>query len=351
MCAKENAPVQILSNDIEKFLDLTLKTPFEVLPLAGDASARRYYRIVSHDKSWVLMSWEPFEDENKYPFIDVQRHFAKCDVRVPAIEAIKKELGVILLEDLGDLTLERKFWENQNQELAMPFYQQTIDELIKMHFAASKERPPLSLCQTTQFDTAKFMWEMNYAQEHLLEKLAAVKMSETTKKELQRIYTDICETLHAEPKYVCHRDYHSRNVMVKLGRVAIIDFQDARRGPIQYDLVSLIHDSYVGLNSASKKFIMEDYISKAKEHLPKGWEWNHFQRIFELQTVQRCFKACGSFSSFYNSRKDIRYLKYIHPTINLVADTLANFPDYAEFSDVLREEGLLEKRFDMLCAG
>lgn len=340
-----------ISSDIHKFLETTLKTKFEVMQLAGDASARRYYRIVSADRSWVLMSWEPFEDAKKYPFLDVQRHFAKNEIRVPAIEAVRKELGVVLLEDLGDLTLERKFWENQDQKHAMPFYQQTIDELIKIHFHASKESKPLSVCQTTQFDTAKFMWEMNYAQEHLLEKLASLNMSTAVKNELQKIFTDICETLHIEPKYVCHRDYHSRNVMIKFNKVAVIDFQDARRGPIQYDLVSLVHDSYVGLNPASREFIINDYLGKAKSHLPKNFDLSHFNEIFELQTIQRCFKACGSFSSFYNSRKDLRYLKHVHPTINLVAETLVKFPKYAEFSKVLQGEGLLEKRFDMLCAG
>src|SRR4051794_29548809 len=107
------------------FLKSSLKADFQVLRLAGDASTRKYYRIISEDRSWVLMFWEPFEDPEKYPFLDVQRHFARNGIRVPGVEEMAKELGVVLLEDLGDLTLERKFWENQNQEMALPYYQQT----------------------------------------------------------------------------------------------------------------------------------------------------------------------------------------------------------------------------------
>jgi len=340
-----------LSKEIQGFLKEAVKADYTVLPLAGDASSRKYFRIISGERSWVLMSWEPFSNPETYPFLDVQRHFAKHGVRVPSVEKIGPELGVVLLEDLGDLTLERKFWENQNQEMALPYYQQSIDELVKMHFLTSKPQAHPSICQIIEFDTAKFMWEMNYAREHLLEKLAGAKMSPQTQTALQAIFTDICETLHAEPKYVCHRDYHSRNVMLKLGQVCVIDFQDARKGPIQYDLVSLVHDSYVNLSPASKEFILKDYIAKAKEHLPKNWSRGHFDEIFELQTIQRCFKACGSFSSFYNARKDLRYLKYIHPTINLVAQTLSSHPKYAELLNVIRGEGLLEKNFDILCAG
>lgn len=341
----------VLSQNISDFVASQLKSGFEVLPLAGDASARRYYRIISEDRSWVLMSWEPFDDEATYPFLDVQRHFLRCGVRVPGVEAIKKELGVILLEDLGDLTLERKFWENQNQEFSLPFYQQTINELVQIHFHASKKVTPPSICQTTQFDTAKFMWEMNYAREHLLEKLCGITFSTSVFSRLNKIFEEICETLHAEPKFVCHRDYHSRNVMIKLGKVAIIDFQDARLGPIQYDLVSLVHDSYVNLSPKSKEFIISDYRQKAQEFLPKDWDWSKFDNIFSLQTIQRCFKACGSFSSFYNARKDLRYLKYIHPTINLVARTLEPLPRFSDFLDVLKSEGVLERRFDTNASG
>lgn len=340
-----------LSKDIHEFLRAFVKAEYTVLPLAGDASTRKYFRIISGEHSWVLMSWEPFSNPETYPFLDVQKHFDKHGVRVPKVEKIGPQLGVVLLEDLGDLTLERKFWENQNQEMALPYYQQSIDELIKIHFLASKPQKDPSICQIVEFDTAKFMWEMNYAREHLLEKLAQVKMSPTTATKLQSIFADICERLHSEPKYVCHRDYHSRNVMLKLGHVCVIDFQDARRGPIQYDLVSLVHDSYVALNPTSKEFILKDYISKAKPYLPKAWSRSHFDEIFELQTIQRCFKACGSFSSFYNARKDLRYLKYIHPTINLVAQTLATQPKYSELLNIIRTEGLLEKNFESLCAG
>ncbi len=172
------------------------------------------------------------------------------------------------------------------------------------------------------FDTAKFMWEMNYAREHFLEKVGGVKLSDADQKTLQNEFTWLCETLHAQPKFVCHRDYHSRNLMLKHGKMTVIDFQDARLGPIQYDLVSLVHDSYVNLSGDSIRHIKSDYIRKAKEVGPKGCVREDFEEIFQLQVIQRCFKACGSFASFLNMRNDTRYLKYINSTINLVGRTL-----------------------------
>lgn len=339
-----------VSQEILSFIGQEIGTSdFECLQLAGDASTRKYYRVVFNDQSRVLMSWEPFTDPANYPFLNVQAHFAKMDVRVPKVEAIAPHLGVVLLEDLGDLTLERKFWENQNQKLALPFYEQAIDEIIKIHFLASKPAHPPSVCQTIMFDTAKFMWEMNYAREHFVEKVGKVKLSDKDAKTLQDEFTSLCDTLHNLPKFVTHRDYHSRNLMLKLGRIYVIDFQDARLGPIQYDLVSLVHDSYVNLSSESIEHIKNDYKEKAKTTGPKGIIRPDFDEMFRKQTIQRCFKACGSFASFLNMRNDTRYLKYIKHTANLVARTLQEDGDYPLLTQILNSGDILERDYEQ-CA-
>lgn len=342
----------VLPTDINAFIAKNVGTKeFESLQLAGDASTRKYFRVVFNDQSRVLMYWEPFTDAANYPFLNVLNHFAKCEVRVPKVEAFSPELGVVLLEDLGDLTLERKFWENQNQEMAMPFYGQAIDEIIKIHYSASRPAQPPSVCQQIMFDTAKFMWEMNYAREHFLEKVGGVALSDKDAKILQGEFQEICETLHNLPKFVCHRDYHSRNLMLKHGKIFVIDFQDARLGPIQYDLVSLVHDSYVNMSPASIAAVKRDYIHKAKEVGPKGCIRPDFEEMFQLQVIQRCFKACGSFASFLNTRNDTRYLKYIGGTINLVGRTLQESGKFPFFTRIVNDGDLMSRNYEQVCAG
>ncbi|MGZ3723588.1 MAG: aminoglycoside phosphotransferase family protein [Bdellovibrionales bacterium] len=341
----------LLSNEITRFIGKEIgTTDFECLQLAGDASTRKYYRIVFENQSRVLMSWDPFPDPVNYPFLNVLQHFAAVDVRVPKVEAFSAELGVVLLEDLGDLTLERKFWENQDQKTALPYYSQSVDEIIKIHFLASKPTSKPSICQQIAFDTAKFMWEMNYAREHFLEKVGGIQLSDKDAKTLQDEFLKVCDTLDKQPKFVCHRDYHSRNLMLKLGRIYVIDFQDARLGPVQYDLVSLVHDSYVNLSAESIDAIKTDYKNKATQNGPKGVIRPDFDEIFKLQVIQRCFKACGSFSSFFNARNDTRYLKYIKSTAQLVARTLEEEGSLPLFTKLLTQHGLLEKDYDSLCA-
>lgn len=319
---------------------------FELIPLAGDASARRYFRVVQDDKSWVLMAWEPFDDPNTYPFLSVLRHFKKHRVKVPTVQRVGSEAGLVLLEDLGDLTLERKFWENQDPATSLPFYFQAIDELIKIHFSATKDNSAQCTAFKIEFDQEKLLWEMNYARTHLLENLCQISLSDRASKQLSTLFTEICQKLADQPKRICHRDYHSRNLMLKLGQMRVIDFQDARLGPVQYDLVSLVHDSYVKLDHQNQQKIIEDYLEKAAE---KGYSPSReeFDEVFRLQVIQRCFKACGSFASFYNQRRDTRYLKYIQPTLLKVFDYLNTYSEMKIFADLLKDEGLLERDYQM----
>jgi aminoglycoside/choline kinase family phosphotransferase len=330
-----------------QFIEKTLGTPtFEVIQLAGDASSRRYYRIVHAEQSLVLMVWEPFVDDGRYPFLNVLNHFEKHGVLVPKVVGKAPQLGLVLLEDLGDLTLERKFWENQNQSNAIPYYKQAIDELIKIHYPASMDRTTDCVAFKVAFNTEKLLWEMNYGRDHLLEKLCGIKLSPATRQELESIFVDVCSALDREEKIICHRDYHSRNVMIKHGKTRVIDFQDARLGAMQYDLVSLTHDSYVNLNDASRGEILDYYLARAKEYRTTPIARDSFYSVFRLQMIQRCFKACGSFASFYNMREDTRYLKYLEPTIKKVAEALEQYPQYSTFLNLIRDNGLLETNFE-----
>lgn len=331
------------------FLDEAFENgEYDVLPLAGDASNRRYFRAVYADKSYVLMAWEPFEDPESYPFLSVLKHFQKHKVKVPEVLRLSPQRGLVLLEDLGDLTLERHFWENQDQNVVLPFYHQAIDEIIKIHYRATDDYSNSCSAFKVRFDTEKFLWEMNYGRTHLLEKFVGASLTEKESKALDDCFLKISIRLDKAPKRISHRDYHSRNLMIKLGQMRVIDFQDARMGPIQYDLVSLVHDSYVNLNSSLRNKIIDYYFEKSKS-LGHSLEKDSFDELFQVQMIQRCFKACGSFSSFYNTRSDTRYLKYISSTLNKVNNVLANFPEYKIFSKIINDKGLLEFNYEDPC--
>lgn len=339
--------MSIVEKNIETFVKKALsRKDIKVLPLAGDASTRKYYRIIHDDTSWVLMKWDPYVPED-YPFLSVLNHFANSGVHVPSVVAQSPAEGLVLLEDLGDLTLERKYWENQNQENIIFFYKMALDEILKIHGTATQNKTNCTAFKV-QFDTEKLLWEMNYGKENLILGILKFQLNEKTERELEKAFTQISETLHREPKVICHRDYHSRNLMLKLDKMFVIDFQDARMGPIQYDLVSLFKDSYIDMSDETTAQLMDYYLDQARSFLGPQFSREHFNQIYEVQSLQRCFKACGSFASFYHQRGDHRYLKYLTPTLKRVLKGLTLFPQYKIFSDVLIDSGALEKNFEIL---
>ncbi|WP_253720790.1 aminoglycoside phosphotransferase family protein [Bdellovibrio bacteriovorus] len=329
------------------FLSRSLQSDsYKVFSLAGDASNRRYYRVVLDNQSWVLMRWEPFQPDN-YPFLSVLNHFAKNGVHVPQVVSMSPEEGLVLLEDLGDLTLERKFWESQHQEASMDFYQMAVDEIVKIHHPATLNKSDCTAFKI-EFNTEKFLWEMNYGKDNLIHGVLKFSFNEKLQKEISDIFLDVCTRLDKEPKRIAHRDYHSRNLMIKLDQMSVIDFQDARLGPIQYDLVSLMRDSYVDMNDEMANKLINYYLDQSKQYLPKDFSREHFDRIYELQSIQRCFKACGSFASFFHLRQDRRYLKYLSGTLRRVMKAINEFPEYKTFADVLIDSGALERKYESL---
>jgi aminoglycoside/choline kinase family phosphotransferase len=319
---------------------------YEVFQLAGDASSRKYFRIVSEEESYVLMEWEPYNPSN-YPFTSVLNHFLKCNIAVPEIIFESPETGHILLEDLGDLTLERKFWESQEPNQSLSYYQRSIDEMIKIHFHATKSEFK-STAHKTIFDTEKLLWELNYGYQHLIQGVCEYKISKEHQLELDKSLYQIASQLAEHSKYISHRDYHSRNIMIKLGKVRVIDFQDARLGPVQYDLVSLLKDSYVQIPDEMMNSLIDYYIENAKSFLSENFSKENFLKIYELQSIQRCFKACGSFASFYQLRSDKRYLKYISSTLKHVIKSLSFYPEHNVLMKVIVDSGALDKKYESL---
>jgi len=153
--------------------------------------------------------------------------------------------------------------------------------------------------------------------------------------------SEICQFLADQPTVLAHRDFHSRNIMVAPGdeegseRLVMIDFQDARMGPAQYDLVSLLRDSYYQLEEAQIRRLIDYYIARREALSGEKIDLELFFDVFDLMAVQRNFKAIGSFASFLNRRGNATYLKYIGNTFENIRRTLLKHPKYADLREVL----------------
>jgi aminoglycoside/choline kinase family phosphotransferase len=342
----QNGEKKNMEAELQSFVQREERVVRSIEKLPGDASTRSYYRVSTDRQEMVAMSMEPFEAQGgKIPFLAVQRHLSRCGVDVPNVIDYDPAKGLILLEDLGDITLLRRLHEVESEAEERKYFEKAIDALVKMHVRSGpahalndEERSAVEGFRL-KFDVEKLMWEVNFTMEHFFFKFLQRKISDADLAVIQDGFTKICSELDAIPTVFTHRDYHSRNLMItgdaKDERFVLIDFQDARMGPPQYDLASLLRDSYYQLEEKQIDDLVDYYLMRMKEEGAEIKDKSQFLRHFDLMSVQRNFKAIGSFASFMNRRGNPAYLKFIGNTFENIRRNLKKYPEFKKLREVL----------------
>src|ERR671920_1113635 len=165
-------------------------------------------------------------------------------IPIPRLLGHAEDLGVLALEDLGDVTLQAHLGAATPAEHSA-LYREAVALIATLQRRGAELESPDYLPYGVAFDVEKLTWELDFFIKHFIEAYRGVVIPAAARDELRREFTVVVESLASEPRVLCHRDYHSRNLMLHHGELYIIDFQDARMGPDTYDLVSLLRDSYV----------------------------------------------------------------------------------------------------------
>lgn len=306
----------------------------EVDKLTGDASTRRYYRIFTNKNSHVVCLDNPFNQSmEKHPFLSVQQFLEKNKVRVPLIIDQDLSKGYILQEDLGNETLLQHNSGLINREEEFNIYKKIVDQLLELH------RIPLSSIENPnlfqlKFDHQKYMDETRFTFKYFIT-FFNKSQDEKLIKELESLFDPIMCRLAKEKMVITHRDFHSRNIMVKTGEFVFIDFQDARWGIPQYDLVSLLEDCYYEIDAENRQKLKHYYYDNLDVKIHGQNTYEEFESLYEDMLIQRVFKAVGSFCYIYNWRRDDRYLKYIGFAMEKIRKTMMNNPRYEQLKKKL----------------
>jgi aminoglycoside/choline kinase family phosphotransferase len=307
-----------------------------VLPLTGDASDRRYFRVLlDRSRSIVLALHGAAIEFKTMPFVAVARLLEEVPLPVPAILHHSDSLGIIGLEDLGDVTLQAHLGATSAADHAAR-YRQAVGFIARMQQRgaelASDAYPPYCIA----FDVQKLTWELEFFVKHFLGAYRGATLDEPVRDALRQEWSAIVDELAAEPRVLCHRDYHSRNLMLRDGELFIIDFQDARMGPDTYDLASLLRDSYLDLAPQQVDELVAYFLA-----LLSGTsgvtddESSEFRRRFDLMALQRNLKALGTFGYQTSARGNPVYIQYIPRTINYVRANLDKYPRFGRLRELL----------------
>lgn len=300
--------------------------------LTGDASTRKYYRIWTSKTSYVVCLDNPTEDEPT--FVRLQRVLHNEKVRVPLIHDMELSTGYLLEEDLGDVTFLKEIALIANRTEEFDFYKKAIDLMASIHnvdVAKYSNEPFTKLA----FDTEKLYAEMEFSKKYFLKMFLGLDVTSAQVEALYKKLYDMCYKLSCEPRVLVHRDYHSRNIMIKNGEQIVIDFQDARMGTPLYDLVSLLEDCYYQLDADNKEKLTQYYFNTYFKKIDSTKTYDQFKYVYDMMAIQRVYKAIGSFAYIYADRKDLRYVKYIGYAFEKVRAIMLKHDEFAKERKIL----------------
>lgn len=330
----------------------TLFDPELIIP---EVSTRLFYRFKifkskldkSEDyiKTYILMDVNPENNslESTKKFINIAKLLKDIGLNVPIIYSFDFNNGYILVKDLGELTYYECFKRNLSNPLfnILELYKNAINSLFKFQMYTRKDILP-------DFNYEIQLLIMNWFIEWYLQKHCKVSHNagEFSNKsydnlKLSCVFQLILYNLKNQQEVFVHYDYHSRNIIYDKennSEPGIIDFQDARLGPICYDLASLLHDSYFNLEEDFIKELLYYYWNNANIYKIKANQsFNDFCKDFEFTSLQRCIKSIGLFSRLCYYSSNDKYLQYLPNLINRCKSISLKYSELNKLYQLLSE--------------
>lgn len=298
----------------------------DIAPASADASFRRYWRAQHEGRSYIVMDAPP-EKEDISPWLDVNRRLADKGLHVPEVHAVDLGQGFILMADLGN-------------ELYLPaldamsvdgLYDQAMSALLAMQVGVDAQGLP-------DYDEVRLRQELDLMPEWFLKQHLGVAPNAEDRSAIEECFRLLVASALEQPRCFVHRDFHSRNLLiVERDSPGIVDFQDAVRGPISYDLVSLLRDCYIEWPVARVTGWSMQYKSRlAQSGLLTPTQEKNWQRWFDWMGLQRHIKVLGIFCRLCYRDGKQGYLGDLPLVLKYVLNVAAAYAELRPFADRLR---------------
>jgi len=314
---------------LQDWLLAVLDKPMTQLqPLADDASFRRYFRVHCSDNTYVVMDAPP-EKENCAPFSAIAKTFHRLGLNVPVIYAEDLDQGFLLLTDFGD----QRYIDVLNDKTADRLYQQACDDLLLIQSCQK-----ITDYELPVFDSHHYYREMSLFRDWYLQRHLGVSLTETQLTILDDSYRLLIHDALSQPQVCVHLDYHSRNLMAVADNKhpGILDFQDAVRGPITYDLLSLLRDCYIDWpEDRVRQWVLRYQQQALQAGLLSDDNPEQFLRWFDWIGLQRNLKCMGMFARLCERDHKTAYLQYIPRVIRYAREICARYPQFSALQPLL----------------
>lgn len=327
-----------------------------LVPLAGDASSRRYHRVRVNGpgvpQSLIVMelpdaSALPLSSEElaifksgpaELPFLNVHRFLEGIGVRVPKLYGRWPNDGILLLEDLGDTALWDRV-QGLGEAQTLSWYRKAIDELLTLQVRGTRARDQACIAFQQRFDLKLYLWEFEHFIEWGLVKRPGAKAPVSGLERLRKRFRGIAELLDRQAACLNHRDYHSWNLLVHNETVCVIDFQDALLAPPQYDLASLLNDRVTDsvIQPRLEEQLVRYYLERRNDLEKRAMDADEFWQVYRLSAIQRDLKVVGRFYYLDLVKGKPGYRKFIPPTVRRLKRNLAGTAQGIKILPLLEE--------------
>ncbi|MGM0419332.1 MAG: sugar phosphate nucleotidyltransferase [Thermodesulfobacteriota bacterium] len=292
----------------------------KIQKLAGDGSDRDWYKLICKNSSLILGDHGICLNHKKSQansFISIGNHLHKRNINVPRIYCYDLFTGLVITSDLGDIRLE-DYVKNKSPNNIKDILKLCIDELFKFSTEGIKGFTPHMTYQTAEYNKEVSFKECLYFMDEFLLNYKKIKIDkEKLIKEFEYISKNAAEK--SSFKGLMHRDFQSRNIMIQNGCPYIIDFQGARKGPVEYDIASLLIDPYLNLEPEIKKDL---FLYALKSALEKSFLETEFENSYFFCALSRNLHILGAFSFLSLKKNKIYFKSYIQPAIKSLKSIL-----------------------------
>ena len=283
--------------------------------ISADASFRRYFRYDGAGASVVLVDAPPTSEKNR-EFVAFAIAYAQAGIHVPEVLASDFERGFFLLSDLGDQTLLPLLNAND-----LSWYPLAVQQLGLV--AAVK----IPVRHQHDYNADFFRLELSLFSDWFVTQYLDIALTLSEQQSVNDCFTLLVDQAILQPQVTVHRDFHSRNLMViNQQSLAIIDFQDTVRGPLTYDIASLLKDCYFKLSAG----LRQQLLAQSHQMFVKlGYcddDFLQYQQWFDLMGLQRHLKVCGIFSRLYLRDGKAAYLNDLPLVIDYIVEVCQNYP-------------------------
>jgi hypothetical protein len=295
--------------------------------LAGRAASQRYFTRIRHSAiTYILIEWDS-HDEDWQRFLSIGRDRLATANLLPEIYADDPHHGLILEEDLGNVTLKRHCNANSFERQSMVSdYRASLDALMQWQEPVVARNPVIA---SRSMDIDTFTWETHYFERYCVTDYCGCDSLLNNAWETEII--GLAEECAALPKTAIHRDFQSENILLHQGVIRFVDFQGARLGPPEYDVASLLYDPYIQQLDDAMRTELYDYYSAVKNRCGSSLRQLH------ICAAQRLMQALGAYGNLALHKGKEWYQEYIPVALERLNGVMEHLDDFPTIRTIARK--------------